>query len=64
MNTFLGFLPANVVCFAMEGISASFTALTNDINAFFALFGITLPTFSVASLFSFFLSCGSNLIVN
>lgn len=62
MNTFLGFLPANVVCFALEGINASLNALTNDLNSFLGIFGITLPTFS--SLYSLFLTCGSNLVAN
>ena len=62
MNTFLGILPANSICFALESISATVQALFNDISGFLALFGITAP--SLGGFFGFFLTCGSNVFTN
>ncbi len=62
MNTFLGILPANTICFLLEGISASVQAIFNDFAGFLALFGITAP--SIGGFFGFFLTCGSNVFTN
>ncbi len=62
MNTIFGIFPANSICFALEGLSASIQAMFNDISAFFGLFGITLP--NIGGFFPLFVSCPVNVFTN
>ena len=59
MNTIFGIFPANSICFALEGYSASIQAVFIDISAFFGLFGITLP--NIGGFFPLFVSCPVNV---
>ena len=66
MNTLFGILPADFLCFSLEVPGAAVQTFLNDLltplNAFLALFGITLP--SLSNPIGLILSCPVRYLVN